>query len=145
MVRRLSTKHNESREYVLSLGKGVNLVIPENMVVLRNKCLQEMLALSEDTIPESIVKCGECPWNDVKIGNNPLCTYPELDQLGLINMKNGAEINQDLVDVNCNEINIYKNEKKHVCDEDTKQWTCECGQVNTGNYCQNCGKEKQCK
>lgn len=30
-------------------------------------------------------------------------------------------------------------------DEETKQWTCECGQVNTGNYCQNCGKEKQCK
>lgn len=91
-MRRLTIKKSGLREYVLSLGKGVNLVIPENMVILRNKCLQEMLAFSEDTIPESMVKCGECPWNDVKIGNNPLCTYPELDQLGIINMKNSAEI-----------------------------------------------------
>lgn len=88
MVRRPNNKKNSLREYVLSLGNGVNLVIPENMVDLRNRCLQEMIAVSKDTIPKSILKCGECPWSEVKIGNNLLCTYPELDQLCVINMKN---------------------------------------------------------
>lgn len=48
-----------------------------------------------------------------------------------IEIKNNEEMNIDSVDINCNEVNIHKSEKKNVCDE-----------VNEEKYCSSCGKEK---
>ena len=41
-----------------------------------------------------------------------------------------------------NEILMYLRRTSKMKPEESGSWTCSCGQVNTGNFCSNCGKKR---